>query len=490
MAAAVTGAVGRALGRPLGRTGPLVAARAGSALLTFTLPLVVVRLLEPAAFGRYKQFFLVAQTVLLVGQLGLTQSLFYFLPRGGERRGAYVAQALGLLACLGALFGAALYLALPSLAPMIADAGLAAYRGPLAVYAGAMLAAAPLEGSLTSEGRVGLAAIAALSTDVARVTALIIGAVVGGARGLYAAAALVALGRVAALYVLVTRRILPWGRPDGALTRRQLAIAVPFAGAALLVVAQRQLAPYAVSASVSAAAFAAFAVASFHIPVVDILFTPTSEVLCVEVGRALAAPGGEAVAARLVSESVARLATLFFPATIGALLLGPRVLVLLFTTRYADAAPLFLIASLEIPLWVLPLDAVLRASGERRALVGVGLVRVALTALFVFGGLRALGLAGAIGGAVVAEGVARALLLARAARRLAVGVTALADAPTLARIALAAIVAGWGPLAVRAAGGQGAAAVVVAMVLYAATYFPARAFLLARLRRGALPSAA
>lgn len=490
LVAAIRDAVRRALERALGRTGPLVAARAASALLTFALPLVVVRLLEPAAFGRYKQFFLVAQTVLLVGQLGLTQSLFYFLPRGGAQRGAYLAQALGLLAALGALFGAALYLALPSFAGLVADEGLAAYRAPLAVYAAAMLAATPLEGSLTAEGRVGLSAIAALSTDVARVASLIVGGIVGGAIGIYVAAALVALGRVAALYALVARGLLPWGRPDGALTRRQLAVALPFAGAALLVVAQRQLAPYVVSASVSAAAFAAWAVAVFHMPVVDIVFTPTSEVLTVEVGRALAAPGGEAAAAQLIAEAIGRLATIFFPATIGALLLGPRVLVLLFTERYASAGPLLVFASLEIPFWILPFDGVLRASGERRALVAVGLVRVALTALFVLGGLRAFGLAGAIGGAVLAEAVARLVLLARAARRLSVGVARLVDAAALGRIALAAIVAAWGPIAIRAAGGRGALAIVAAVALYAATYFPARAFLLARLRRGALPSAA
>jgi O-antigen/teichoic acid export membrane protein len=449
-----------------------------------------VRLLEPEAFGRYKQFFLVAQTVLLVGQLGLTQSLFYFLPRGGERRGAYVAQALGMLAGLGALFGAALFFALPSIAGLIADAGLANHRGALAVYAAAMLAAAPLEGSLTAEGRVGLSALAALSTDVARVAALIVGAVVGGATGLYIAAALVALSRVAALYSLVARRVLPWARPERTLAREQLAMALPFAGAALLVVAQRQLAPYAVSASVSAAAFAAFAVASFHMPVVDILFTPTSEVLAVELGRALAATGGEATAARLVAQSVSRLATLFFPATIGALVVGPQVLVLLFTDRYAGAAPLFLLASLEIPLWILPLDAVLRATGERRALVAVGLVRVGLTALFVIGGLRTIGLAGAVGGAVLAEAIARTLLLRRAARRLGVSMRALVDAPVLGRIALAALVAAWGPLAVRLGGGHGALAVVTAIVLYASTYFPLRAFLLARLSRPALPSGA
>ena len=45
-----------------GRSGPLVLSRVASAALTFGLPLVLVRVLDPHSFGTYKQFFLVAQT--------------------------------------------------------------------------------------------------------------------------------------------------------------------------------------------------------------------------------------------------------------------------------------------------------------------------------------------------------------------------------------------------------------------------------------------
>jgi len=70
---------------------PLVVGRLASMAVTFTLPLALARLLDASAFGTYKQLFLVAQTVLLTCQFGLTQSLYYFLPREKEGRGAYVA---------------------------------------------------------------------------------------------------------------------------------------------------------------------------------------------------------------------------------------------------------------------------------------------------------------------------------------------------------------------------------------------------------------
>src|SRR6201985_3614168 len=99
----------------LGQSAPLVCSRVLSAALTFALPLVLARLLAPEAFGTYKQFFLIIATLQLTGQLGLTQSLYYFMPRGGRERGAFVSQSFLSLTVLGVLFGAALWLAAPLL---------------------------------------------------------------------------------------------------------------------------------------------------------------------------------------------------------------------------------------------------------------------------------------------------------------------------------------------------------------------------------------
>ena len=72
--------------RVLGAGSPLVAGRLVSAALTFALPLMLARLLAPHEFGTYKQFFLIAQTLQLTGQLGLTQSLY--LLSAARRQGA------------------------------------------------------------------------------------------------------------------------------------------------------------------------------------------------------------------------------------------------------------------------------------------------------------------------------------------------------------------------------------------------------------------
>ena len=64
--------------------GPLVAGRATSAVIGFLLPVIIARKLDAGQYGTYKQIFLVSNLILYSLQLGLAQSLFYFVPRASE----------------------------------------------------------------------------------------------------------------------------------------------------------------------------------------------------------------------------------------------------------------------------------------------------------------------------------------------------------------------------------------------------------------------
>ncbi|MCA1664870.1 MAG: oligosaccharide flippase family protein [Myxococcales bacterium] len=166
--------------RVLGASSPLVAGRLVSAALTFALPLVLARMLTPDEFGTYKQFFLIASTLQLTGQLGLTQSLLYFMPRGGKERGAYISQTFFSLAALGCVFGVALWFATPIIGRWLGDGTLVSLRVPLVLFGGFMLCAAALESAIVSEGRMARAALAYVLTDGVRAGALILGAKYGG----------------------------------------------------------------------------------------------------------------------------------------------------------------------------------------------------------------------------------------------------------------------------------------------------------------------
>ena len=468
--------------RVLGAGSPLVIGRLISAALTFCLPLVLARLLTPDQFGTYKQFFLVASTVQLTCQLGLTQSLLYFLPRGGKERGAYISQTFLSLVVLGVLFGGGLWLLAPHLGRWLGDGSLASLRAPLALFGGLMLAAAALESSIVGEGRMAKAALTYVLSDGARALALVLGAKYGGPAGLFWAAAMVAAGRVAALAVIVVTKTVPWALPHARLFKQQLAYALPFAGASYLYVAQRYFSQYAVSASFDAATFALFAVASFHMPMVDIVFTPLSDVMIVHVGKAQHA-GDTRGMWTAWNDTVQKLAAILLPAAACAWLFGPTLLPLLFTHKYDGSVPLFMLATLEIPLWILPLDALVRATADTRFYFVFNGVRILGTAALVIGGIHLFGLRGAILGGVAAEALARVGLLARGRRFLEVEWTRLVDWAGVGRIAAAAAVACAPAWVVRAWVDHHMLGVIAGAAVYGATYL-AIVFLMGRLFRG------
>src|SRR5688572_33402254 len=74
--------------------------------LQFLLPVVLVRALDPAAFGEYRLLWLAVGTVMAVATLNMVGSLYYFVPRSDRRRKRlFVHQTLLYLAAAGLICG-------------------------------------------------------------------------------------------------------------------------------------------------------------------------------------------------------------------------------------------------------------------------------------------------------------------------------------------------------------------------------------------------
>ncbi|MCA1664869.1 MAG: polysaccharide biosynthesis C-terminal domain-containing protein [Myxococcales bacterium] len=204
-------------------------------------------------------------------------------------------------------------------------------------------------------------------------------------------------------------------------------------------------------------------------PVVDIVFTPLSDVMIFQIGKAQHANDGHG-AWRAWNDAVQKLASILFPAAACAWLFGPTVLPMLFTHKYDGSVPLFMLATLEIPLWILPLDALLRAAGATRFLFAFNGARIAVTAALVLAGIHFFGLPGAIAGGIASEALARVAMMARGRRFLGVSWAHMLDWAPLARITGAAAAACVPAYAVRLAGLHGVVGVLAAGAVYGAVY--------------------
>src|SRR5688572_19018088 len=145
----------------------LVVGRSVGLAASFAIGIVLARLFDPAVFGTYKQFFLVYATLYGVLQLGMAESLYYFVPKESKHTGRYVCNAMVTLAAVGLACTAVLYLARTAIAGWLGPE-LAAYVIPLGLFLTFTLTSTVLEIVMVSRRHHMAAAVTYALSDFAR----------------------------------------------------------------------------------------------------------------------------------------------------------------------------------------------------------------------------------------------------------------------------------------------------------------------------------
>jgi O-antigen/teichoic acid export membrane protein len=437
-------------GSILRRAGPLMLARLGVAAATFAIPMVLARVLLPASYGTFKQAWLLSNTLYLVLPLGLNQSLVYFVPREPEKKRLWESHALVLTTLLGALAAALLV----SLGPLAASAFHNAELGELmplvAACTGFKLAASSFDLAWMAEGRIKESALVRVLSEAFYTVCMLAGALLTRTvAGAFVGVAIATFAKALACWIALAGKGVRISGPE---LRRQLSYALPFGAAFALVIPQQQFHSYLVSASVTAAAFAVYSVGCFQLPIIDMLYTPVSEILQLGIAEH-DARGDNRGALHLFREAVARLSFVFVPTMVLLGIAAPELIRFLFTDRYLDAVPIFRLAIVSIPMSALPLEGVMRARAQNSFMFRVSVLKVALTVPLAWAGLRLFGPIGALGGWIAAEETCRLILLRRTAHLFRTGILGALPRELWLQACAALLAAAPGALALRLAGG-------------------------------------
>jgi O-antigen/teichoic acid export membrane protein len=454
----------------LRRAGPLMLARLGVAAVTFAIPMVLARVLLPASYGTFKQAWLLSNTLCLVLPLGLTQSLVYFVPREPLLKRAWITHVLALTTALGAFAALVLLTAGNLVAGLFHNPELRALMPYVAAFTAFKLTGACLDVAYMAQGRIKESALIRIASECLYTASLIAGALLTGSlAGAFLGVVLATFARAAAAWILLGRQGLDFSAPG---LRRQLAYSLPFGAAFALIIPQQQFHSYLVSASVTAAAFAVYSVGCFQLPIIDMLYTPVSEILQLGIAEHDAL-NDAAGALRLFREAVARLSFVFLPTMALVWIVASPLIRFLFTGRYLAAVPIFRLALVSIPMAALPLDGVMRARAQNKFMFRISALKLALTVPLAIFGLRLFGPIGALGGWICAEESCRVIVLARACRLFGAGMLQ-ALPRELWFQALAAILAALpGALALHLARGPLLAQLIICGLVYAAAYLAA-----------------
>jgi O-antigen/teichoic acid export membrane protein len=419
----------------------LVVGRTIGFAASFVIPVLLVRTFNQTEFGTYKQLFLIYGTLYGLAQLGMAESLYYFVPRKPQDAGPYVANTLITLAMAGLACMAVLWFSEDLIISWLSNPQLADHVLLLGAFLVLMLISAAFEIVMVARKQHLTAAWTYGASDLARTTLLVIPAFVhGGLRGvLWGGVAFGGL-RVIAMLIWLHREFGVDLRPDRRLWRYQLAYALPFALAVGIEVLQANLHSYVVASKFDAATFAIYAVGCLQIPLVDLITTSAANVMMVKMAED-GLHDQTATALELWHHTMSRLALLIFPLAVVLLMLSRDVIITLFTSTYVASVPIFMTWTLTIIPAVFCVDAVLRAYAQTRFLFAMNVLRLGLVVALISWCLSAFGLVGAVLVTLLATTIVRILSIVRIARLFRVAFTRILPWRHLAGIAVCAIVA-------------------------------------------------
>lgn len=424
-------------------TGPaflLVAGRTAGLVATFAIAPVLARLFSVEDLGTYKAFFLIYATLFGLAQLGMAESLYYFVPRRPEQAGRYAANAALTLAASG--LGCVLVLSAMRgrIADYFGNPDLGSHLILLGIFLTLTLVTSVFEILMVSRKQHLAAAVTYGFSDLLRTALFIAPALLFvSLRAVFIGAIVFAALRLTMMLAVLRREFGGQIRVDPALWHTQLRYALPFAIAVSVEVVLVTYHQFVVGGRFDAETFAIYAVACMTIPLVDLIMTSTTSVMMVKMAED---SSDQPLALGLFHDTVSRLAFLLMPLSFSLVVLAAPFIITLYTAKFAASIPIFTVWVLTMLPAIVAVDAVLRVYAQTRFLLVMNVVRLALVVALIGWFIGAFGLVGAVLVTLMATVIAKGLAIGRIAQLLGVGLAEVLPWAALGRIALRSAAAG------------------------------------------------
>ena len=427
----------------------LVVGRLFAFAAAFLLSVVLAWLLSPAQFGTYKQLFLLYGTFYGIAQLGMAESLFYFVPRHSREAGRYAANATLILGASGLVCALLLAVGGTEISAWLNNPDLSGYLPLLATFLMLMLLSSALEIGLISRKHYQWAAYTYGLSDLSRALCLVIPVLLWhDLHTMLWGALIFSLLRLGVLVAYFGYDFGAELRPDGSLLRTQLAYALPLAVAVLVETIQVNYHSFSVSHYFDAATFAVYSVGCLHVPLIALVASPATNVMMVLMAENIRERREDAIVP-LWHDTTLKLASFLFPMVALLLVVAPVLVVFLFGDQYTASVPIFQLWSLTILNSVFQTGGVLRVFAQTRFLLFINVVQLLIIAALISWFISSFGLFGAVLVTILSLAVARIVTLSRLMRCMGVDISKLLPWRSLAMIGGVSLVAALVPIAIQ-----------------------------------------
>jgi O-antigen/teichoic acid export membrane protein len=419
----------------LSRTAILTASRVSNFAIHLFSPLLLVRILDVAAFGQYQEFMIYAGLLTVLCAFAVDSSLTYFLPRFPVRERSFVSQTSVITLAISTVCLSALLL----LKPLVLKLATYDLVAPLAAYVFFFVNLNWVEYYWIAKRRPSIVLYYSAIRLIVRIGVLLVVAytsrdVLTIAWSLVAVEAL----RVLLVFAYFARQGIFNSDIRRSEVAEQLSFACPIGAAALLQNAGRSIGKIFISSTLGPAALAFYATGSYLQPIVRVARSGIEDAVYPELVRAHNTPGG---ALRLWQRVNVVNCVMFFPAFVLLVYYAEPIITTLFTSAYLPAVPIFNVYAFFLLRRCFSTDSLLRTTGRTGFMLWGTIGALMANILLILLLSRAVGMIGPAIAFITAE-VALELYYAQQARRaLHLSIANLADWGSIARIAAACALA-------------------------------------------------
>jgi len=343
--------------------------RISSSILSFVVPIILVRIFTQEEYGLYQQALLISITLVEVLKWGLINSLFYFYPIAKEKLSELLSQTFYLLLFIGIVFLFPLYLLRFAISNMFNSTAFLSLIWPIGFYFFFMLISQILNSLFVLERKSKTVIIYEMVNQTIRITLVLGTATIF--KNIYAVMwglSLFALSRSIVLFLYLKKNYkISYKKIEMSYLLSQIKYVFPIGAARIVKEIGNKIDKYILCGMFSPTQFAVYAVANFKIPFISLFYSSVGNVLIPEM-TVHSNNGVLSKTKELWHKMIIKYATITIPAVIFCFLLAKNIIVLLYTDRYVGSANIFRIFLIIFFVQMINPSSVLRSCRETKAI--------------------------------------------------------------------------------------------------------------------------
>jgi O-antigen/teichoic acid export membrane protein len=413
-------------------------------VFAFLLPLFTFRILTKANVGIYQQIFVVIGTVSAILPFGVSMSAYYFLSREREKRSFYIFNILLFNFIVGGLACLFLNVYPQILGNIFEDVEMTNFAPKIGIVIWFWIFSTFLETVSIANQEAKLATTFIIFSQLTKMIFMVSAVVIfGTVDSMLNAALLQVVSQTIVLFIYLNSRFpTVWRSFDKKIFISQLKYALPFGLAGILWTLQTDAHNWFIGHRFSAEELATYRAGCFELPLLILFYESISSVMIPRMSE-LQSNGRIREMIELSARAMEKLSLFYFPAFVFFTITAYTLMTTLFTTKYADSTPIFVINIMLLPFYILITDPIVRSfESLGRFILKVRIFIVIALLITLWYGSQHFDLRGMIAIVVVTSLFDRFISTAKVWKTVGVKMSDVYLLKNIGKIAIASIIAG------------------------------------------------